>query len=466
VLAATLALVMTLTPALAQTRITPPKNNYSAAQDVQLGNQAAAEVQRQMPLLPNNSEVDAYVERVGQRLVAAIPPQYQFPEFQYRFGVVNARDINAFALPGGPMFVNRGMIEAARTEGEMAGVMAHEISHVALRHGTAQASRQSKFQLPAIGAAVLGAIIGGNLGGVIAQGTQLGLSAYLLKFSREYERQADLLGAQIMARAGYDPRDLANMFQIIERESGGRSGGPEWLSSHPNPGNRYEAITREAQLLRIQPSRTNSYDFQRVQASLRQLSPAPSMQEIAQGAARGGQNYPPNYPSDAQISTRVEMPSPRYQTYNGGNVFRIAVPDNWQTLGSESSVTFSPRGAYANYQGQSVFTHGAMVGVIQVGTNDLDQASRSLISSLLQNNQYLQPARNNFQRGSLSGRQALQLPLVGTSPVTRRSENVTITTTMLNNGQLFYIISVVPSNEARAYNRTFNDMLGSLQLNG
>src|SRR4029453_4788464 len=149
------------------------------------------------------------------------------------------------------MYVNRGMIEAARSEGEMAGVMAHEISHVALRHGTAQATKTQApgVQLGALGGAILGAIVGGNTGDILAQGTQLGLGAYLLKYSREYETQADLLGAQILARAGYDPMDLPRMFETIEKEGG--SGGPEWLSSHPNPGNRQQRIAQEAGKLRI-----------------------------------------------------------------------------------------------------------------------------------------------------------------------------------------------------------------------
>ncbi len=254
------------------TRIRVPENRYTRSQDVQLGRQAAAEVARQLPLLPEESAVDNYVEQVGRRLVAAIPRQYYQPEFRYSFNVVNAREINAFALPGGPMYVNRGMIEAARSEGEMAGVMAHEISHVALRHGTAQATRAQspKFQLPALGGAILGAILGGNLGSVISQGTQMGLGVYFLKFSREFERDADLLGAQIMARAGYDPRDLAKMFRAIERQSGG---GPEWLSGHPNPGNRYETINREAALLRVNSSeaRRNSVAFQQIQSGLRRI---------------------------------------------------------------------------------------------------------------------------------------------------------------------------------------------------
>ena len=128
----------------------------------------------------------------------------------------------------------------------MAGVMAHEIAHVALRHGTAQATKGQKFQVGAIAGQILGAIVGGAAGSVIAQGSQFGLGAYFLKYGREYERQADLLGAQIMARAGYDPREMANMFRTIQ-EQGGRS-GPEWLSSHPNPGNRYNAIVNEVEI--------------------------------------------------------------------------------------------------------------------------------------------------------------------------------------------------------------------------
>ena len=233
---AMVCLLMTSTIALSQgTKISAPKNRYSVADDVTLGKEAASEIARELPLLPENGEVDSYVERVGLNLAAAIPDDFRHPEFQYDFDVVNARDINAFALPGGPMFVNRGMIEAAKSEGEMAGVMAHEISHVALRHGTAQATKTQSpgVQLGALGGAILGAIIGGNAGDILSQGAQLGLGAYLLKYSREYETQADILGTQILARAGYDPMDLARMFQTIEQQGG--SQGPEWLSSHPNP---------------------------------------------------------------------------------------------------------------------------------------------------------------------------------------------------------------------------------------
>src|SRR6266550_3473011 len=269
----------------AQTQIVYHQNKYKLTDDVKLGRQAAAEAEKQFPLL-RDAEVNAYVEKIGQRLVASIPSEFQHPEFHYYFKVVNARDINAFALPGGPMYVNRGMIEAARTEGEMAGVMAHELSHVALRHGTAQATKAQKYGLLAGILGIGGQILGGPAGAA-AQIAGQGVGVYFLKFSREYETEADILGSQIMARAGYDPHDLANMFKTIEQQSGG-SGGGGFMSDHPSPANRYARINQEAQYLRVENPIRDTRDFDRLQARLRGMPRAPSMQEIA----RSGQRYP------------------------------------------------------------------------------------------------------------------------------------------------------------------------------
>src|SRR6185503_17452455 len=260
--------------ALAQTQIKLHSNKYSIQDDIKLGRQAAQEAESQFPLL-RDEEVRGYVESVGRRLVAAIPSEFQHPEFQYYFKVVNARDINAFALPGGPMYVNRGMIEAARTEGEMAGVMAHEISHVALRHGTAQATKGQKYGVLAGIAGIAGTIFGGPGVGQLAQAP---FAVYILKFSREYETEADVLGAQLMARAGYDPRGLANMFRTIEQQGGGGGG---FLSDHPSPSDRYARINREAQLLRVNAEdRSDTRDFARIQERLRGYQRAPTMAEI------------------------------------------------------------------------------------------------------------------------------------------------------------------------------------------
>src|ERR1044072_1396191 len=465
-----LAVAMLVMPlaALGQTRIEMPKNKYKVSDDVQAGQQAAQQVYQQMPIL-RDSYVDGYVESVGRRLVQAIPAEYGHPEFRYSFDVVDARDINAFALPGGPMFVNRGMIEAARTEGEMAGVMAHEISHVALRHATAQATETQKFQIGSVLGQIAGAVIGGGVGEVVGAASQIGFGAGALRYSRKDETQADILGAQIMARAGYDPRDLANMFRTIAQQGGG-SGGPEWLSSHPNPGNREQRIMKEAATPRVEGGRRDTAEFRQIQSRLRGYPRARTMEEIARSGQRypnqgGGQQYPDQqYPNQGGVyasGERVANPSTRYQTYRT-NLFSVAIPSNWRQLGDQSSVMFAPEGAY----GSQGITHGVMFGFGQSQYNDLQNSAREVVNSLVQgDNSYLRQT-GGFQRTTLDGRAALATTLTGHSPLTNRNERVTIVTTALGNGQVLYMAAVSPQNEYTSYQRAFTDIMRSVQLTG
>jgi hypothetical protein len=451
-------------PIGAQTQIQLHSNKYKVTDDVKVGRQAAAEVEKQFPIL-NDREATDYVSRVGERLVGSIPPQFQHPEFNYYFKIVNARDINAFALPGGPMYVNRGMIEAARTEGEMAGVMAHELSHVALRHGTAQASKSQKYGTAAGVLGILGQIIGGPAGAA-AQIAGQGVGVYFLKFSREYETEADILGAQIMARAGYDPRDLANMFKTIEQQSGGGGGGG-FLSDHPSPSNRYARINQEAQYLRIENPVRNSPDFSRIQARLRGMGSAPTMAEIARGGQRyptgeNTGNYPNDYPNNGSLG-RVQYPSTRYQTYSTlGGIVRASVPANWRELGGDNSVWFAPEGAYGQYQNQVVYTHGVDFGVAQTQSRNLQQATQEFLNSLGQGNLR---QRSGFQRTTVGGRSGMTTTLSNTNEATGQAELVTVVTTQLRNGELFYMIAVAPENEWSSYQAAFRNILRTLQIN-
>jgi beta-barrel assembly-enhancing protease len=447
--------------ATAQTKISAPKNSYSPAQDVELGQQASAEVKKEMPLLSDDS-VDEYVEDVGRRLVAAIPPEFQHGEFRYTFDVVNMKEINAFALPGGPMYLNRGMIEASENEAEMAGVMAHEISHVALRHGTAQATKAQKFQIGAVAGQILGAIVGGTAGSVIAQGSQFGLGAYFLKYSREYESQADILGAQILARAGYNPREMADMFKTIESQ-GGRS-GPEWLSSHPNPGNRYEAINREAAALRVQGSAPSDGRFASVKSELSGKPPALTAEQVAKGrgGARDGGNQPVGTSGRA---VNVEPPSGQFRTYQPGDFMRISVPANWQQLGGNGqTVTYAPEGAvFKGEGGGSAFTHGVEVGVAPNGTGNLQRDTEALIQSFAKSNPQLQRA-GGYSRVNIGGRQGLSTTLSNVSEVTGARELVSVSTAQLGDGSLLFMIGVAPQQEARTYGQAFSRVRSSIQL--
>jgi len=175
--------------------------------------------------------------------------------------------INAFALPGGPTYIHTGLILAAENEAQLAGVMGHEISHVALRHGTNQASKANLLQL---GAMLGGGLLGG--GSLMAQLAQLGIgfgaNSVLLKFSRTHEREADLLGARIMSRVGYNPIEMARFFEKLQAETGKRSGLAQFLSDHPDPGNRMKRIQEAIQYFPRRTYNAGTGKLPRIQAIL------------------------------------------------------------------------------------------------------------------------------------------------------------------------------------------------------
>ncbi len=441
----------------AQTTVTPPKNKYAVKDDVKLGREAAAEVDKQMPLLRDDA-VTSYIEDMGRRLASGVPARLQHPEFQYTFKVINVREINAFALPGGPMYVNRGMIAAAKTEGEVAGVVAHEISHVALRHGTAGATKQTPYAIGGIAGAILGAVIGGRKGEVVSQASQTAAGVLYLRFPREYEKQADLLGAQIMARVGYDPRDMANMFKTIEEQGG--PGGPQWLSDHPNPGNRYAYINEEAQALRVENPVRDDRGFRNVQARLGSMPPAPTTEEATKNAGTGGGPRPAEGRAPAG---RVAAPSSRFTTYSESNLFRVAVPSNWREIRAKSSVTFAPEGGYGAVNQQSVFTHGVEAGIARDETHDLQTATEELIQSLAGSNPRLRQS-SDFTRTTVGGQAALRATLGNVSDATGHDERIALYTAQLRDGTLFYLIGVAPAAEYGAYEPVFRKVAASVEF--
>ena len=441
-------------PLAAQTKIVAPKNKYSPAEDVKVGREAAEEARKQLPMLREGS-VDNFVDQIGDRIVAEIPGEFAHPEFRYSFDVVNMADINAFALPGGPMFVNRGMIEAARTDAEVAGVMAHELGHVILRHGTAQATKGQKYQIGSIAGQILGAIVGGRTGNVISQGSQIVPGVVFLKYGREYERQADLIGAQIMARAGYDPRQMANMFQTIQKQGGNR--GPEWLSSHPDPGNRYEAINREAASLRVEGRADTADEFQSARASLGRMAPAPTAEQVAK--AQQGRQRETGSVATSGRAMRVEPPSNQWRTYQPSDFVRVSVPENWDQLSTEGTITYAPDGGYQ----QAAFTHGVQIGVTRASNENLQTTTDQLLQSFAQSNPQLR-RQGAYGRTTIGGRQGLAVTLSNVSDATGQREAISLSTVKLRDGSVLYILGVAPADEAQTYFNTFSRVRQNLQL--
>jgi hypothetical protein len=362
------------------------------------------------------------------------------------------------------------MIQAARSEGEMAGVMAHELSHVALRHGTAQATKAQKYSLLAGIAGIAGSVLGGGGLGQLAAGS---VGVYFLKFSREYETEADLLGARIMANAGYDPRELANMFQTIQRQGGGGGG---FLSDHPSPANRYQRINQEAQLLQVRNVRQDNREFIAVNERLRGYPRAQTMAEIQRSGRRypnQGDRYPNQgepYPNGDRTgygnppSGRVEYPSSRFRNYSVLNVAQVSIPENWREVSdSNNSIWFAPSGGYGSTNGQSIFTHGVNFGVFQPNSRNLQQATNEFINSLQQGNSNLR-SRGGYLRTTLDGRNAVSIALNNVNEATGRQEIVTIITTQLRSGEVLYMIAVAPNDDFANYQNVFQNILRSMQV--
>ena len=456
----TLLALLPATGLLAQTVIKLPKNKYTPEQDVKLGLEAAAEVRKQYPII-KDAKIATYLTALGDRLVVAAPAELKQSVYQYSFTPVNLKEINAFALPGGPMFVNRGMFDAAASEGEVVGVMAHELSHVLLRHGTANMTKAQNpwLQLGQIAGAVGGAVVGGEAGSAIAQGSQFGLGTLMLRYSRDFEKQADLLGAQMMARAGYDPRALAHMFETIEQESKG-SGGPQWMSSHPNPGNRTVYITKEAESLTIARAADVS-QFEPIKTTFKTMPPGKSMKDLERAnASTGGAGEESR--SVGRPGQPVPRPSAQFRDITGGKVFQASVPDNWTSLPSKSSIKVVPQNGYGDLNGQSVWSHGVEFGITRPSSRDLHEATKAWLSSVAQSNPELKLSGQQ-QAMRISQRSALATPLVNASPLGGR-EQLVVYTTFLSDGTLFYYLTVVPDKDAAAFQETFRRIVESIRL--
>ena len=269
-LVALVALILSPLAWAQRTQLKPGWNMFSPQQDVEMGQQVSRDAEKQVPML-NDARVDNYLNNLGRTLAGHTPGE----RYPYQYKCVNDRAINAFALPGGFVYINRGVIVAADNEAQLAGVMAHETAHVALRHGTNQASKAYVAQVPL---AILGGVLGNkdSMGAILAQlGADFATNSLLLKYSRTAESQADEMGTQILYDSGYDPRAMGQFFEKIQAED--RSGRQvEFFSNHPNPDNRIERVDEEIGLLGapMRGSKTDSREFQEIKRYVMSL-PAP-----------------------------------------------------------------------------------------------------------------------------------------------------------------------------------------------
>jgi hypothetical protein len=404
-----------------RSNLKPPWNMYSPETDVRVGKQNAEILEKRLPLC-NAPQVDAYLTKLGMKLAAKLPTRgAQYP---WEFHCVNSKEINAFALPGGYVFVNRGAIE---------------VSHVALRHGTAQASKAQMLQ----GAAgIFGGLFGGSTGGaLLTQGVALGAGGVLLHYSRSDETQADVLGTQILYDSGYDPRSMAQFFEKLEAETQGKN-PPQFLSDHPNPGNRVERVDEEIDKLGGVPSnaKRDSAEFEAIKREVMAL-PVVKMPPVATASA-----------APAPSGTFVE-----YQA----SAYALKVPENWKKYEDKSGVTFAPDGGISQ---SGSLAYGMIVSVqaqADASEHALENATQALIQELAKTNPGLKVTREPG-RVELNGQPGLSTYLSNDSPAGGQETDWLVT--VLQPQGLLSFLCVAPQAAYPEYEKTFTAVLDSVRL--
>ncbi len=432
------------------------RTSLSREQETQLGNEAAAQVEREMEVV-KNPEIEAWLNQIGQRL-AKTPQANAYP---YHFKLVNEDSINAFALPGGPMFVHTGLLKAADNEGEVAGVLAHEMSHVALRHGAAQMSKQQTWGtlFGVLGAVVGAATSSGGQCGMLCQAGELGAglaqNGVLMKFSRGYEKDADLNGARMMSSASYDPMGLPKFFEKLEATQGTASepkGLTLWMSSHPATGSRIQYVSQD---ITFYPKRTYNADtgqFPRVKrlvASIPPPKPRPATLILAKKGA----------------GTRTNLPS-GFKDYQA-NGFELGYPGAWQVGQPQAggSLYIIPQGGVVQGQGGGVeLIAGAMIDyyVPQGGASGvrLDTSTKEFVDALVKGDQSLRA--NRSERADVGGKQGLITKLQMRTSQQQDPDQTAYLYTVAQEAGLWYMVLAAPTSRISEFDPIFRQMISTL----
>jgi hypothetical protein len=395
--------------------MTPPVNRYLLLQDVELGAEAAEQLRKQVPLITDQT-VRRYVDELGLRLVGGLPRELRHAGFHFSIEVVNRNDSARVALPGGAIFITRGTIDAAKSEVELAGLLAHELSHVVLRHATAQISATESYIASPMTGRALASIVGDRRAGILAQGAIFGVNSYLVSYDNQYERQADLVAARTLKGAGYDRAALSTMPQRPTTEQG---------ADDP-----IDAI--HARLLEIPAARTDTSNVRR----------------------RG--------PLAAPVHG-VSSPSGEYRTATVGNRLVLNVPTNWHSVHTGTTVTFAPEDAFDTDRSVVDATCGVQLTLARSLAGDLTLDLQALLQRYGEANADVRWAPA-FQRVQIAGRNGLRTTVNAVSPKTGKFEEVSVAATRLPDGNVLYVIGVAPQEESGVYRGVFNRIVESVQI--
>jgi Zn-dependent protease with chaperone function len=442
-----------------QAEVKIQKTSLSRDQELQLGKESAVQVEREMEVI-HNAEIEHWLNQIGQNL-AKTPQANAYP---YYFKLINKDSINAFALPGGPMYVHTGLLKAADSEGEVAGVLAHEMSHVALRHGAEQMTKQQTFGtlFEVLGAAA-GALTGGQNGqcGMLCQITQAGASlgenSVLMKFSRGYEHDADLNGARMMASAGYDPIQLPTFFEKLEATLGTAAepkGLALWVASHPATGSRIKYVSEDIKFYPKRDYQSRTGNFPRVKQLVAAVPP-PKPQPGTLLLAKQGASPRSNLPSGFK-----DYPS---------NGFAIGYPSAWQIGQPQpaSSIYIIPQGgAVPGQNGGTELLFGAMIDyyVPQAGAAavNLDASTKEFVDSLQKGDSNLRADKP--ERAEVGGNPARVTKLNTKTSLQREPDQVVYLYTVAREAGLWYVVLAAQPSRLNELDPVFKQMIGTVQF--
>lgn len=448
-LASQLLLVM---PVDAQKAAKPPKQRnlkpgwtmFGPDQDVAMGAEAVKEIEQQITLT-NDPTLNKYINDIGNRLVAAIPN----PPFKFQFKVVNDPEINAFAVPGGFIYMNSGIVKNADNEGQVAAVMGHEIGHVMLRHSANQMSKAMLAQGLLMGAQVFGQMKGGWAGLAGQLGAPLGAQLVMMKFSRDHEKDADAYGARLMASAGWNPIEAARFFEKLEALTKGKNAGgvAGWMSSHPPPDNRAKLL--EEEILAFPGKKEFAYstgDFSRAQQVSNSLAPAPKK----------------------QVQAQQQGPAPQSQTVQGFSAYRaktfeVSYPSAWKVAANPEAegALLAPQEGVTQNGG---IGFGVLIGVSPFTGRQpsLDSETQTLIQNL-QKEQQMQ-VNGQPQKRQVDGQPAYLTMMSSQSPLQGGGRELDMLVTVLRPNGLWHMILICPESAWNQQGPTFEKVVGSVRF--
>jgi len=423
-------------PAFAErTNLKQGWNLFSVQQDIEMGRRLSQDAEGSFTIV-NDSYPNAYIQALGTQLAAHAPS----PRFPYQFKIVDDSRIDAFALPGGTIYVTSGLIQAAPTEPQLAGVLAHEIAHVVMRHATQQVSKAYSDDNPNYNRSRV------NVQDAMSQfdiGFEYGSDSLIFKYSPAFEREADIIATQILHDANFDPRQMTSAFT-------------GFFSNHANSASQSARVQREIQ------------NLGGLRRNLRGDSPDLHTAQNRLGGAAG---------FSASKSRSGERPARTMISYEGRD-FSLRYPSDWRVSERNDVVTIAPANGntsdellygmrIATFEPQNSFygrnSFNAPDSISTPDRTTLRQATDELLDYLRQSNPNMRVVRTD-SRGEVDRQASMTMEIANDTAASGR-ETDRVVTVLRPNGLLYYFIGVAPEREFNRYESTFDDMIASVRFN-